>query len=135
MESRKKKRQTLKKIRAILIALIIITIIVVSAINAKRNKNTNNVPNINKDVSLLKGTFIYGNDVKYVFNEDNTGALYDHGNKYEYKYTIHDQQVTLTFKDPTVHEATYTFYFIDDDLKLIAGIGTKGGEYILKKEK
>ena len=138
----KKKKQTLMKISIVVIALVIIIII---ATNAKTISNTisskfaskdkNREPVVNTDVSLLKGTFLYTDDVKYEFNEDNTGALYDGDNKYEYTYRIHDQQVTLTFEDKTIHESTYTFYFIDDCLKLIGGEGTVGGEYILKKEK
>ena len=138
----KKKKQTLIKISIIVIALVIIVIIATNADTISNtitstfsSKNKNKEPVVNTDVSLLKGTFIYNDEVKYEFNENNTGALYDKNNKYEYTYKIHDQQVTLTFNDTTIHESTYTFYFVDDDLKLIGGEGTVGGEYILKKEK
>jgi len=130
------------KISIVVIALVIIVIIATNAetitntiTSTFSNKNKNKEPVVNTDASLLKGTFVYSDEVKYEFNENGTGTLYDKDNKYEYTYKIHDQQVTLTFKDTSIHESTYTFYFLDKDLKLIGGEGTVGGEYILKKEK
>lgn len=108
---------------------------IIKSITNKEDKKSEKEPVINTDVSLLKGTFVYNDNVKYVFNENNTGTLYDNQNEYKYTYLIHDQQVTLTFEDESVRETTYTFYFVDDNLKLIGGEGTVGGEYILKKEK
>jgi len=119
--------------------IVIITIIAIKN-KDKKNNNENNTSaidtnvKVNKDSSLLNGTFVYNENVKYKFNKDNTGILYDKGNEYKYTYTISEQKVLLDFEDETIHDATYTFYFLNDDLKLIGGEGTTGGEYILKKE-
>lgn len=117
-----------------IIVVIAITIIAIIAIKDKAEK-TNNEPVVNTDISLLNGTFVYNENVKYEFNENNKGILYDKDKTYKFTYKIVNQQVTLSFEDETIHEATYTFYFVDNDLKMIGGKGTVGGEYILKKEK
>lgn len=140
----KKKKQALIKISIIVIALVIITIIATNAKTigntistriAKKENSKEKEPVVNTDISSLKGIYVYNDNVKYEFNNDNTGTLYDGNNKYKYTYKILDQQITFTFEDTTIHESTYTAYFVDGDLKLIGGEGTVGGEYILKKEK
>ena len=135
MQNRKKKRQTfkIKALKLIILVVIAITIIAIITIKDKKEK-TNVEPVVNTDVNLLKGTFAYSENVKYEFNENNKGVLHDKDNSYKFSYTISNQQVTLNFEDETIHEATYTFYFVDNDLKLIGGKGTIGGEYILKRE-
>ena len=137
----KKQKQTfkIKKIISILFIamIVVITIIAIKNKNKNNNNNTNVLSNeivVNKDPNLLNGTFVYNENVKYTFNNDNTGILYDKGNEYKYTYTIQEQQVFIDYEDKTIHDATYTFYFVNDNLKLIGGEGTSGGEYILKKE-
>ncbi len=145
-----KKKQTYKinfkrfvSVIGIIIALIVIVIIAISAISKKTEHKDNDKENkieyidpgegINKDLSILVGTYVYNEDIKYSFNGESRGVLYDKQDEYAFTYNIDGQLLILTFDDQTVHKAVYTAYFIDRDLKLIGG--NQGGEYILKKEK
>lgn len=135
MHSREKKKQArkIKRIRALII-LIVLVVIVIVTISIIKNKNKE--PVIDNDLSKLNGTYIYSNDVKYIFdNNTKKGTLVDKGNEYKYSYEINDHQIVLTFEDKRIEQATYSAYFIDGNLKLTGGKGTIGGEYILVKEK
>lgn len=122
-----KERNNKKFKIGILILVIILIVIFVVAINIYNKKSMENQ-------DILKGTFVYNNNVKYEFNEKGKGAMYDGDTKYEYTYKIDDKKVTMDFKDEIIHDATYTFNLEDDILTLIGGEGTTGGEYTLKKE-
>ena len=134
MHAREKKQALrLKRIRAFIL-LIILIVAIVSAINIiKRRNNKEQV--IDKDLSKLSGTYVYNDSIKYIFEKNNEGTLYDNGNEYKFTYKIQDQNLILTFEDKSVQEATYTAYFLNNNLKLIGGTGTIGGEYILVKGK
>ena len=122
-----KERNNKKFKIGILILVIILIVIFIVAINIYNKKSMENQ-------DILKGTFVYNNNVKYEFNEKGEGAMYDGDTKYEYTYKIDDKKVTMDFKDEIIHDATYTFNLEDDILTLIGGEGTTGGEYTLKKE-
>ena len=136
MHSREKKKQArkIKRIRALIILVVLVVAIIVTIGIIKHNKNKE--PVIDNDLSKLNGTYIYNDDVKYSFNnETKTGSLFDKGNEYKYSYEINDNQIVLTFEDKRIEQATYSAYFIDNNLKLTGGKGTIGGEYILEKGK
>ena len=82
----------------------------------------------------LEGTFVYNENVKYEFQSNGKGAMYDTNIKYGYTYTIENQNIMLDFENEAIHDATYTYQLEGDTLTLIGGEGTIGGEYILKKE-
>ena len=136
MHSREKKKQALKVKGIRIIILLLIVLIVIITINTIKIKKKNKEPVIDNDLSKLNGTYIYSNDVKYIFdNNTKKGTLVDKGNEYKYSYEINDHQIVLTFEDKRIEQATYSAYFIDGNLKLTGGKGTIGGEYILVKEK
>lgn len=89
---------------------------------------------INKSSSKLKGTFIYNESIKYIFDGKGNGSMHDGNDEYEYTYTVDKDKLTIDFKNEAVRDATYTFKNENDTLKLIGGEGTIGGEYVLKKE-
>ena len=60
--------------------------------------------------------------------------MYDRNSKYDYTYTIENENIMMDFKNEALRDATYTYKLEDDTLTLIGGEGTTGGEYILKKE-
>ena len=146
-----KKKQTYKinfkrfvSVIGMIIALIVIVIIAVNAMHKKaeeKNKAKENSiveyvdpgPGINKDLSILTGTYVYNESIKYTFDGKSRGVLYDKQNEYPFTYEIDGQLLILTFDNPEIHKAVYTAYFLDRDLKLIGG--NLGGEYILKREK
>ena len=129
--NKKKSKQTFKIILIILIVLIIAIAVVVS-IAIINNKNTNTTDN--NSTNILEGTFIYNENVKYEFNSNSKGAMYDNETKYQYTYSIEENTLKMDFENEAVHDATYTFNIENDTLTLIGGEGTMGGEYILKKE-
>lgn len=53
---------------------------------------------------------------------------------YEYTYKINNDILEIDYKNEEVHDATYTYKLEGDELELIGGEGTIGGEYTLKKE-
>lgn len=122
-----KERNNKKFKIGILILVIILIVIFIVAINIYNKKSI-----ANQDI--LKGTFVYNNNVRYKFDEKGKGVMYDGDTKYEYTYKIDDKKVTMDFKDEIIHDATYTFNLEDDILTLVGGEGTTGGEYTLKKE-
>lgn len=90
--------------------------------------------NFLKPTDALKGTFVYGESVKYEFSGKGNGAMYDSDTEYPYTYLIEENTLKLDFKDEAVRDATYTFSIENDTLTLIGGEGTMGGEYILERE-
>lgn len=87
-----------------------------------------------KPVDELQGTFKYSESVKYEFSGKGKGAMYDNDTEYQYTYSIDGDTLKLDFKDEAVRDATYTFSIENDNLTLIGGEGTMGGEYILERE-
>ena len=64
---------------AILISILIIAIATIAIIN------------IFKPTDALNGTFVYGESVKYEFNGNGNGAMYDRDTKYPYTYSIEEK--------------------------------------------
>lgn len=90
--------------------------------------------NLLKPTDALKGTFVYGESVKYEFNGKGNGAMYDSNTKYSYTYSIEENKLEIDFINEAVRDATYTFSIENNTLTLIGGEGTMGGEYILERE-
>lgn len=126
----KKNSKTLKVFIILIVVIALIGISIYFIINAKHATEEVN----SEDTSLLKGTFIYSENVKYEFNGKGKGAMYDRNSKYDYTYTIENENIMMDFKNEALRDATYTYKLEDDTLTLIGGEGTTGGKYILKKE-
>ena len=128
MQNKKKHKQAFK----IIIILLIIIMIAVGITIAIINNNDNNSTNIENNT--LIGTFIYNENVKYEFDNNGKGAMYDNETKYEYSYTINENKLILDFENEAVHDATYRFKLENGTLTLNGEEGTMGGKYILEKE-
>ena len=114
--------------------MIVIALIIIAAyfiINAFHISTPAN----SEALAILKGTFIYNNNVKYEFDGNGKGAMYDGNTKYDYTYTIQEGNLMMDFKNEAVHDATYTYQLEGEVLTLIGGEGTTGGEYTLNKER
>ena len=122
MQHKEKSKQTFKIILIVLLAILIIAIAIIAMINML------------KPTDALKGTFIYGESVKYEFNGKGNGAMYDDETKYSYSYSIEEDTLKLDFKDEFIRDASYTFTIENNSLTLIGEEGTMGGEYILERE-
>lgn len=145
-----KNKKTLIVISILIVVIIIVvaTISIINIFNKKDESIENNVVNnvsndIGNNVSVnsaktnsgLEGTFSYNESVKYEFNSDGKGTMYDGDEKYEYTYTVNDQKLTIDFKEEMIFDATYTFKLDGDTLTLTGEEGTNGGEYTLKRDK
>ena len=134
-----------------MIAIVAIAIININNLEKNNNSEGNNstiTDNSNNDevttnqntveqsetIDNIEGTFIYNDSVKYEFDGNGNGAMYDSENEFEYTYSIKNGKLELNFKLDALHDATYDFILDGDTLKLIGGEGTTGGEYNLKKE-
>lgn len=122
----KRNRKT-NKIIIIFIIVLVITIGIVIIMNMK-----NEIKNEN---GLLNGTFIYDEDIKYIFDGKGMGKMLLQTEEYEFVYNIVQNELNLDFTDENIHDANYTFEVQEHQLKLIGGEGTTGGEYTLNKEK
>ena len=128
MQNEKKHKQTFKIIIILIIIIMIAVGITIAIINNKDNNSTNAEDN------TLIGTFIYNENVKYEFNNNGKGAMYDNETEYPYSYSIEENKLKLDFTDESVRDASYTYSIENDILTLIGGEGTMGGEYILERE-
>ena len=128
MQNKKKHKQTFKIIIILLIIIMIAVGITIAIINNKDNNSTNAEDN------TLIGTFIYNENVKYEFNNNGKGAMYDNETEYKYSYTINENKLVLDFENEAVHDATYRFKLENSTLTLNGEEGTMGGKYILEKE-
>ncbi len=122
MENKKRNKKTLILLSLLVIILLAVIIIFITANNYKN--------------SPIIGTFVFDENTKYEFKSNGKGAMYLGDEEYEYKYTYSEEKniLKLDFKKEEVHDATYTCMFENEELKLIGGEGTAGGEYTLKKE-
>lgn len=117
-------------------------IVVFIVINAKDNSRLSEVKNesiennkVKNENNILNGTFIYNEDINYVFNGINKGSMNHKEEKFIFTYVVNENELKIDFEDELVHDATYTFELNDSQLRLIGGEGTTGGEYILYMEK
>ena len=125
----KKKKFPLKLV--VLFALIIVIIVIIVLV-VKNNKNK-----LSYDGNSLIGTFVYeNNNTKYVFNDNGTGNMSSNSFKYDYKYKVEGNLLSIDFSKQEVHDVKYSFELSDGVLKLTSKEGTVSVNevYILKKE-
>ena len=130
----KHQKKSKKKTLVLFIAVIILIVTAIIFINKKLKENDASNNGTNTVSNTLKGTYRYTNLIKYVFGENNKGAMCNEDELYEFSYNVNGDTLKIDFVNDSIRDATYKFSTENDVLTLIGEEGTTGGKYLLKKE-
>ena len=137
----------LSTLSIIILVIVIVLIVVIRSSNWSRSKlpqgnndivtnsasETSSLPDIYKGNEII-GTWRYDEYNQYTFNSDGTGFLMADNVRYVYVFELSDDKLILDFNKEIVKDCEYKYQVNGEELKLIGGSGTDGGEYYLEKE-
>jgi hypothetical protein len=86
---------------------------------------------------VLKGTWDMDGTTVYQFDSKGEGAMILPSNTYTFKYTINEEEktVSIDFEDEKATDYTYSYTIDKDSLTLYGNVGKESFEYVFTKTK
>lgn len=86
---------------------------------------------------VLKGTWDMDGTTVYQFDGKGEGAMILPSNTYTFKYTINEEEktVSIDFEDEKATDYTYSYTIDKDSLTLYGNVGKESFEYVFTKTK